>query len=286
MAESRNSIPPLVCRTRTFDFDRGPFIMGILNVTPDSFSDGGTCNDVQAAVARGIELAAQGADIIDVGGESTRPGSSPVPLSQELDRVLPVIRELAGQTDTPISIDTTKAEVARQALAAGAQLVNDVSALALDADMTGVVAESKAPVVLMHMRGTPQTMQQDTRYDDLLAELASFFTERISLAQAGGIAADRIIIDPGIGFGKSLDDNFVIIKNLPVLTALGRPVLVGPSRKACIGRVTCKDAPERDPGTAGAVAVAAAGGAHILRVHNPAMMRDAAQVAAAIGKAQ
>lgn len=285
MAESRNSMPPLVCRTRTFDFSQGPFIMGILNVTPDSFSDGNAYCDVEAAVARGIELAAQGADIIDVGGESTRPGSRPVALSLELSRVLPVIDRLAAQTDIPISIDTTKAEVARQALAAGAQLINDVSALAFDADMATVVAASRAPVVLMHMRGTPETMQQDTGYADLLAELAAFFTERISFARAAGIAPDKIIIDPGIGFGKSLEGNFTIIKNLQALTALGRPVLVGPSRKACIGSVTGRQAAERDAGTAGAVAVAAAAGAHILRVHNPAMMRDAARVAAAISRA-
>ena len=278
----QNSISPLVCRTRTFDFAHGPLVMGILNVTPDSFSDAGMYPDARAAVARGLELAAQGADIIDVGGESSRPGARPVTLEHELERVLPVIRRLAAQTDAPISIDTTKAEVARQALAAGAQLVNDISALAFDPDMAAVVAASGAPVVLMHMRGTPETMQQDTRYADLLAELSVFFHERILFARSAGIAAEKIIIDPGIGFGKALEDNFAIIKNLHALTALGRPVLVGPSRKACIGRVTGRQAAERDPGTAGAVAVAVYNGAHILRVHNPAMMRDAALVAAAI----
>jgi dihydropteroate synthase len=284
-SQNPQSLPPLFCRTRTFDFAHGPLVMGILNVTPDSFSDGGIYPDAQAAVARGLELAAQGADIIDVGGESTRPGAEPVGLAEELARVLPVIRGLAEKTDAPISIDTTKAEVARQALAAGAQLVNDISALRNDPDMAAVVAASGAPVVLMHMRGTPETMQQDTRYDNLLAELAVFFRERILLAQSAGIAVEKIIIDPGIGFSKSVEDNFVIIKNLHVLTALGQAVLVGPSRKAFIGRITGRDAAQRDAGTASAVAVAVYNGAHIVRVHNAVMMRDVVRVAAAIGRA-
>ena len=260
--------------------------MGILNVTPDSFSDGGAYPDATAAVNRGIELAAQGADIIDVGGESTRPGAEPVTQGEELARVLPVIQGLAEKTDVPISIDTTKAEVARQALAAGAQMVNDVSALRFDSAMAHVVAESRAPVVLMHMRGTPKTMQQETCCGSLIEELLAFFTERIAAAEAAGIALDRIIIDPGIGFGKSIDrDNFTIIKNLHAFAALGRPVLVGPSRKAFIGRVTGRQAAERDAGTAAAVAVAVYNGAHIVRVHNADMMRDVARIAAAIKSA-
>ncbi len=259
--------------------------MGILNVTPDSFSDGGTCGDTESAVARGLELAAQGADIIDIGGESSRPGAAPVPVREELGRVLPVVRQLAATTDTPISIDTTKAEVARQALGAGAQIVNDISALRSDPAMASVAAASGAPVVLMHMRGTPETMQRDTRYDDLISELLGFFEERLSFAMGSGIAPEKIIIDPGLGFGKSAEDNFFLIKNIHLFLRFGRPVLVGPSRKASIGRVTGRGAPERDAGTAGAVAMAVAGGAHILRVHNPAMMRDAALVAAAIQNA-
>ena len=282
----QNSIPSLVCRSRTFDFAQGPFIMGILNVTPDSFSDGGDYTDTSAAVARGIELAAQGADIIDVGGESTRPGAEPVPLAQELARVLPVIQGLAEKTAVPISIDTTKAEVARQALAAGAQIVNDVSALRFDSAMARVVAESGVPVVLMHMRGTPRTMQQNIGYENLTEDLTAFFYERMAAAVAAGIAHDRIIIDPGIGFGKSVDtDNFTILKNLHAFAALGRPVLVGPSRKAFIGRVTGRDAAQRDAGSAAAVAVAVYNGAHIVRVHNAAMMRDVVRVAAAIKNA-
>ncbi len=261
--------------------------MGILNVTPDSFSDGGAYPDAQAAVASGLELAARGADIIDVGGESTRPGAAPVPLAQELARVLPVIQGLAEKTTVPISIDTTKAEVARQALAAGAQMVNDVSALRFDGAMARVVAESGVPVVLMHMRGTPATMQQNTCYASLIEELTAFFHERLAAAAAAGIAEDKIIIDPGIGFGKSVDtDNFLILQRLHEFAALGRPVLVGPSRKAFIGRVTGRDAAQRDAGTAAAVAVAVYNGAHIVRVHNAAMMRDVVRVAAAIKKAR
>lgn len=260
--------------------------MGILNVTPDSFSDGGSFPDAESAAARGLELAGQGADIVDIGGESSRPGARPVTTAEELGRVLPVIRRLVAETDTPISIDTTKAEVARQALVAGAQIVNDISALGFDGAMASVVAASGAPVVLMHMRGTPETMQRDTRYGDLMAELAAFFRERIGFARAAGIAADKIIIDPGIGFGKSPEDNLVIMRSLPALAALGHPVLVGPSRKACIGGITGRRSPAaRDAGTAGAVAVAAFMGAHMLRVHSPALMRDAALVAAAIRRA-
>ena len=284
--KTQNSIPSLVCRTRTFDFAHGPFIMGILNMTPDSFSDGGAYADAPAAVARGIELAAQGADIIDVGGESTRPGAEPVPLAQELARVLPVIQGLAEKTDVPVSIDTTKAEVARQALAAGAQMVNDVSALQFDGAMARVVAESGAPVVLMHMRGTPLTMQHDSRYENLISDLFGFFRQRIEAAVAAGIAEDKIIIDPGIGFGKSVNtDNFLILQRLHEFTGLGRPVLVGPSRKVFIGRVTGREAAERDAGTAAAVAVAVYNGAHIVRVHNTAMMRDVVRIAAAIKSA-
>jgi dihydropteroate synthase len=283
----QNSMPSLVCRTRTFDFDQGPFIMGILNVTPDSFSDGGAYPDTSAAVARGLELADQGADIIDVGGESTRPGAEPVPLARELARVLPVIQRLAEKTSVPISIDTSKAEVARQALAAGAQMVNDVSALRFDRAMALVVAESGVPVVLMHMRGNPATMQQDTSYANLIEDLTAFFHERLAAAAAAGIAEDKVIIDPGIGFAKSAGmDNFAILNSLHAFAALGRPVLVGPSRKACIGRVTGRDAAQRDAGTAAAVAVAVYNGAHIVRVHNAAMMRDVVRVAAAIKNAR
>ena len=241
---------------------------------------------MQAAVDRGLELAEQGADIIDVGGESTRPGAAPVGLLQELARVLPVIQGLAEKTDAPISIDTTKAEVARQAIAAGAQIINDVSALRFDSAMAQVVAESGAPVVLMHMRGTPKTMQQETCYASLIEELLTFFIDRIAAAEKAGIALDRIIIDPGIGFGKAVEtDNFTILKNLHAFAALGRPVLVGPSRKAFIGRVTGREATGRDAGTAAAVAMAVYNGAHIVRVHNAAMMRDVVRIAAAIKNA-
>lgn len=278
--------PVLACRTRTFDFRERPFVMGILNVTPDSFSDGGQYAEKDRAVARGLEMAAQGADIIDIGGESSRPGAVPVPLAEELRRTIPVIRELASKTTVPISVDTTKAAVAEQALDAGAQIVNDISALRFDPAMGTVIAARRVPVVLMHMRGTPRTMQQNVRYHALMDEVRAFLQERIRAACTMGIAEDRIVIDPGIGFGKSVgQDNFTILNGLGSLRPLGRPILVGPSRKAFIGSLLGAEVSDREAGTAAAVAIAVRNGAHIVRVHDVRMMSMAARVAHAISTA-
>jgi dihydropteroate synthase len=275
--------PPLICRTRTFDFSERPYIMGIVNVTPDSFSDGGVYFSREAAITYCVQLAEAGADIIDIGGESTRPGAVSVSPAEELERVLPVIEAVASRVTVPISIDTTKAVVARKALAAGAQIVNDISALRFDPEMAGVVAESGAPVVLMHMRGTPQTMQTDIHYASLIDDIRAFLEERIAAAVQQGIAVENIIIDPGIGFGKSIEkDNFSILKHVGAFAALGRPILVGPSRKAFIGRLLNAPVNEREEGTAAAVAIAIYNGAHMVRVHDVKSMKRAALVAHAI----
>ena len=257
--------------------------MGIVNVTPDSFSDGGSYFSHEQAIAHGLRLAAEGADMLDIGGESTRPGATPVSAAEEIERVLPVITELAAQVEIPLSIDTTKAEVARRALAAGAEMVNDVSALRFDSEMGGVVAESNAPVILMHMRGTPQTMQHNIHYQSLIDDIRKFLEERIASAVSAGIAPENIIIDPGIGFGKSIEkDNLFILKNLAAFTPLGRPLLVGTSRKGFIGKLLGTPAHEREAGTAATVAIAVYNGAHIVRVHDVKSMRMVATVASAI----
>ena len=277
--------PPIVCRKRTFDFSERPFIMGIVNVTPDSFSDGGSYFSPEQAVAHGLRLAEEGADIIDIGGESTRPGAALVSAAEETERVLPVIAALAANIDVPLSIDTTKAEVACKALAAGAEIVNDVSALRFDPEMGDVVAAARVPVVLMHMRGTPRTMQYDIHYQSLIDDIREFLEERIEYAVSVGIALENIIIDPGIGFGKSIEqDNLSILKNLAAFTALGRPILVGTSRKGFIGKLLGTPVHEREEGTAATVAIAIYNGAHMVRVHDVKSMKMVAAVASAIKK--
>lgn len=260
--------------------------MGIVNVTPDSFSDGGMYGTPEEAIDHGVRLAEEGADIIDVGGESTRPGAAAVSAAQELKRILPVIEGLAARVSVPISVDTTKAAVAEKALEAGAEIVNDVSALRFDPRMGEIIASRNVPVVLMHMRGTPRTMQQDIHYDSLLDEIRSFLEERISCAVRQGITREKIIIDPGIGFGKAIEkDNFTILKHLAAFQDLGRPILVGPSRKASISRLAGQDIDARDTGTAAAAAIAVYQGAHIVRVHNVSMTKIAVTVADAIRRA-
>lgn len=256
--------------------------MGILNVTPDSFSDGGAYCGPEAAAARGAEMVAEGADIIDVGGESTRPSARPVPEAEELARVIPAVRALRERTDALISVDTMKASVARAALAAGADVVNDVSALRFDPDMAGVVAASGVPIVLMHMRGTPETMQSFPAYRDLFGEISSFLAERIEAARKAGIAADKIILDPGIGFGKTVEDNLALIDGLEFLEALDRPVLAGVSRKGFIGRTLGLEPGDRLEGSLAAGVICVARGAHILRVHDVRPTRRAADMADAI----
>jgi dihydropteroate synthase len=265
-------------------------LMGVVNVTPDSFSDGGKFLARDAAVAQAERLVQEGADIIDIGGESTRPYADPVPDEVELERVLPVIETLAQRVVVPISIDTAKAAVARRALAAGASMINDVSALRHDSEMTGVAAESGVPVILMHMLGSPQTMQVTPVYRDVVAEIGAFLAQAVNLAEKGGIARDRIIVDPGIGFGKTVDHNLLLIKKLAQLQDLDLPILIGPSRKAFI-RKLLKENPEEEirpdmtivgTGTLAAVCAAVSSGAHIVRVHDVASARAAVKIIDAI----
>jgi dihydropteroate synthase len=242
--------------------------MGVLNVTPDSFSDGGRFFDPELAVSHGVDMAAEGADILDVGGESTRPGSDPVGPEEERDRVVPIVKRLAVETDVPISIDTRKPGVAAAALEAGASIVNDVSAGA-DPGMFPLVRDAESGLVLMHMKGQPKTMQEHPHYDDVVAEVRDYLAERASAAQAAGIARDFLCLDPGLGFGKTTQHSLQLMRHNAVLTRLGYPLLVGPSRKSFI-RDALGDAPmdRRLEGTLGAVAYLAAHGAHIVRVHD------------------
>ncbi len=256
--------------------------MGILNVTPDSFSDGGAYQETEAAFARGLEMAAEGADIIDIGGESTRPGALPVPEEEELRRVLPVIREIRKRTDVLLSIDTTKAEVARRAADLGIDLINDTSALSSDSGMAAAVAEARVPVALMHMAGTPKTMQVDPRYEDVLEEIHGFLDGRLRAARSSGILANRILLDPGIGFGKTAVHNLTLIANLDVFEDLECPILVGVSRKSFIGKVLNLPVEERLEASLAAGVLGIVRGAHILRAHDVKAMRRAADMADAI----
>jgi len=280
--------PVLVTRHGQVDMRERTAVMGILNVTPDSFSDGGRYPDVVSAVARGVEMVRQGADIVDVGGESTRPGAAAVSAVEELERVIPVVRELRRRIAAPISIDTTKEEVARGALDAGADLVNDISALRFDPAMVRLVARENVPVVLMHMQGRPRTMQLAPRYRDVVGEVTAFLRERVAFAVDNGVAAERIVVDPGIGFGKGLDHNLALLRDLGALGELGRPVLVGLSRKSFLGRLLEPGAPA-DAGTPGRLegslagtAAAVLSGAHIVRVHDVLETCRAVRVADAI----
>ncbi len=258
-------------------------IMGVVNVTPDSFSDGGQYIEPERAIAHGLELSVQGAAIVDIGGESTRPGAVPVGAREELDRVLPVIEGLtAAGTEAQISIDTSKAEVASRALDAGATLVNDVTALRGDPEMVSLVASSGAEVCLMHMLGEPRTMQDDPRYEDVVSEVKAFLEERLRFAVRAGVAEDRILLDPGIGFGKTVEHNLELIERLDELVALGPPVVVGASRKSFIGKITGRQDPlQRVAGTAAVNVLAYERGARVFRVHDVAPSHDALAMAAA-----
>jgi dihydropteroate synthase len=259
-----------------------PSVMGVVNVTPDSFSDGGVNLDPEDAAASARRMIAEGAAIVDLGGESTRPGASPVTLDEELQRVEPVLERLAGEV--PLSIDTTRAEVARRALAHGAELVNDVTALRADPDLAGVVAGEGSYVCLMHMQGEPRTMQADPRYDDVASEVAAFLEERLRFAVDAGIAEERICLDPGIGFGKTVEQNFELVSRLDVLLALGRPVLIGFSRKSSLGRLLGDPEARTGPLSASLAAAVAAyeRGATILRAHDVKEHVEALSVASAI----
>jgi dihydropteroate synthase len=256
--------------------------MGILNVTPDSFSDGGLFLDKQDAVSHGMALAEAGADIIDVGGESSRPFSEPVPAEEEIRRVIPVIEELVGRVSIPISIDTTKTEVARRALDAGAAIVNDIGALRLDPDLAGLVADRGVPIVLMHMLGTPKHMQDDPQYDDVVTEVKDFLERAIERAETGGIDRKKTIVDPGIGFGKTVNHNLRLIEGLGALQALGVPILIGPSRKSFIQKLLGPEDERREIGTQAAVTAAALHGAHIVRVHDVERTRETLKLVDAI----
>jgi dihydropteroate synthase len=242
--------------------------MGVLNVTPDSFSDGGRRLDPARAIADGVAMASDGADIVDIGGESTRPGAQPVSAGEEMDRVLPVIEGLRRASGAPISIDTYKAQVASAALNAGGDIINDISALRFDTEMAGLAAREQVPVILMHMRGTPRTMQLEPRYDDVVAEVRAFLAERASFAVAAGVARDQIVIDPGIGFGKTIEHNLRLLRELPQLVSLGYPLLIGASRKRFIGKILDLEADERLEGSLATAVAAVMHGANIVRVHD------------------
>jgi len=270
---------------RVMILDDRTLVMGILNVTPDSFSDGGRFESPEDAIACGLQMVADGADMLDVGGESTRPGAVPVPLKEELRRTLPVIRGLSGQVDVPISIDTTKAVVAREAVAAGAEVINDISAMRLDDQMAKVMAQSGAGLVFMHMRGVPKTMQHgDLHYPSLQGEIIEFFRERLRTAQAAGIPPEQVIIDPGIGFGKTRGDSLKLIRHLPEFKVLGRPILTGPSRKSFLGKQGDRGAADLTARTAAAVTAAIMNGCQIVRVHDVREMKGVAAVADAIAR--
>lgn len=256
--------------------------MGVMNVTPDSFSDGGLFFDHEKALKRGIELEAEGADIIDIGGESTRPGAIPVPAEEELQRVIPVIKSLSSHVKVPISVDTYKAGVARLAIEAGASIINDISALRFDPDMVKIVREYKTPVVLMHMLGRPRDMQVNPVYGDVVREVYDFLVERIEFAERSGIRREDIIVDPGIGFGKRLAHNLSLLKHLDIFKGLGCPVLIGPSRKSFIGEVLDLPVGKRMEGTAAVVAAAIMKGANIIRVHDVRAMKYVAKMVDAI----
>jgi dihydropteroate synthase len=258
-------------------------LMGVINVTPDSFSDGGRYLDPQAAIAHGLALEVEGAAILDVGGESTRPGAAAVVLEEELRRVLPVIEGLAARgVRARISVDTSKAAVAAAALGEGATLVNDVTALRADPEMAGVIAQAEADCCLMHMLGDPRTMQDDPRYDDVVADVKSFLEKRMAHAVEAGIAEGRILLDPGIGFGKTVEHNLELLRRLDEIVAIGRPVVIGTSRKSFLGRLTGRSDPgDRVAGTIASCVIAYERGARIFRVHDVAPVHDALSVAAA-----
>ena len=279
---------PTVLGGRTFRWGERTHVMGVVNVTPDSFSDGGRHLELAAAVSHALALAEAGADLLDIGGESTRPGSDEVPVQVELDRVLPVIEAVRASSQVPISVDTRKAEVAAEALRAGAVLVNDVSGLGHDPALASTVAGAGAALALMHIQGTPETMQVDPHYGDVVAEVVEFLAGAIDRAVAGGVARGRIWVDPGIGFGKTLGHNLFLLRHLAELRVLGAPVLVGTSRKRFIGALTGERPPDRRlEGTLGSLAaVAVLHGADVVRVHDVAEARDALVVADAIARAR
>lgn len=266
-------------REMTFEKVR---MMGILNVTPDSFSDGGQFSSKQEAVERALEMERAGADLIDVGGESTRPGARSVSAEEELERILPAIREIRSHTRLPLSVDTTKPEVARAALEAGAEIINDVDGLGAAPEMADLAREFEAGLILMHRRGTPETMHELTQYEDVVEEVFQELDKSFGRVQASGVLPEQVVLDPGIGFSKNAEQNLELIAGLKRFHSWGRPILLGPSRKSFIGALTGRAPAERDWGTAAAVALGVANGAHLVRVHHVEVMRDVVKVAGAI----
>ena len=270
-------------RTLTLNLSAGPLLVGIVNVTPDSFSDGGNFLDSQAAVDRALQLEADGAAILDVGGESTRPYSDPVDVDEELRRVMPVVRALCEQASVPVSIDTSKARVAAEAIAAGAEIINDVTGLESDAEMVSLAAETKVGVCAMHMRGTPQTMQDDPTYDDVVAEIHEYLRQRRDALLVAGIPRERICLDPGIGFGKTHEHNLTLCREVARFHDLGCPLLVGHSRKGFIGKVLGDQTADRTAGTIGVALALAGAGVQIIRVHESRPLREALLLYEAVG---
>lgn len=268
-----------------FPIQERVLVMGVLNVTPDSFSDGGRYGSVDAALARAEAIVDEGADVLDIGGESSRPRAWPVALEEELARVLPVVATLARRIRIPISIDTTKADVARRSLDLGAVIINDISALRGDAEMAAVVARAGAGLILMHMQGTPATMQEQPTYADVVEEVLEFLRDRVETAVNAGIGVERIAVDPGIGFGKTVDQNLALLRGLAAFGELGRPIVIGPSRKAFVGKVLNRSVSAREWGTAAAVAAGVLLGAHVVRVHSVGEMKDVVRVSRAIREA-
>jgi dihydropteroate synthase len=286
MMNQKRELNPLIIREYSFIWGKKTYLMGILNVTPDSFSDGGKFNTLESALSQAKYMIEQGADIIDIGGQSTRPGAEQISLEEELNRVIPVIEKLRSNTSIPISIDTTRAAVAEAAIKAGADIVNDISGGTFDSQMLPVVSQLKVPIILMHIRGTPPTMQQLTDYKDLVAEIYQFLEGQINKAIALGIDKSHLIIDPGIGFAKNYQQNIELIQRLSEFHSLGVPLLVGLSRKSFIGHLLNKPNPqERVWGTAAACCGAIASGVDILRVHDVEPMYDICRVADAIWRA-
>jgi dihydropteroate synthase len=272
----------LRCRSGDLRLGERTLIMGVLNVTPDSFSDGGLYLEPQMAIEHGLRMAEEGADIIDVGGESSRPGSDPAPLDEELKRVIPVIEGLASRLEIPLSVDTYKSQVAERAIEAGAQMINDISGLRFDPQVPAVAARFDTPLIIMHIKGSPKTMQQNPSYEDLMGEIIAYLREGMEKAERGGVDPHQVIVDPGIGFGKRVQDNLVIINRLDELNTLGRPLLIGTSRKSFIGALLGAEVHQRGVGTLATVAVSVLKGAHIVRVHDVAPMKQAVDMVDAI----
>lgn len=270
------------CGDHTLELGGRTLLMGTINVTPDSFSDGGRFYKTDQAIKQGELLASEGADILDVGGESTRPFSNSVGVEEELQRVIPVVSQLAKSTSLPISIDTCKGQVASAALDAGATMINDISGLRYDPELAQLAAKSQVPLVLMHMQGSPRTMQLEPNYGSLLSEIIGFLEERIQFACEAGVSRDQIIVDPGIGFGKTVHHNLLLLKHLDALATLGRPILLGTSRKSFIGAVLDKEVTEREPGSWATVCAGIIKGAHIVRVHEVTICRQIADMVDAI----